>query len=121
VRSDPKGCRELVHLEVKDNDDQIISLFKKVYAQDREPVFQRRIRTVLDMNNSLGPIPRNQRILSRPELCELFNGKEEGDLESRDMIIRDAFKLYAYTQSEIAAYLGLDRTTISKIVSKTNQ
>jgi len=112
--------RELVHMDVKENDDEIIRLFQKVYAGEREPVFPKRIRTLLDMRNSLGPVPRNQRILSRPDLQNLFNGNEFGDLEKRDRIIREAFKLYAYTQSEIAAFLGLNRTTISKIVSKTN-
>ena len=82
-------------------------------------VFQKRIRTILDMENSLGAIPRNQRILSRPELKELFNGNENGDLESRNQIILEAFKVYVYTQSEIAEHLGLHKTTISKIVSKT--
>ena len=72
------------------------------------------------MNNSLGPVPRNQRILSRPELCELFNGNEEGDLEIRNRIIRDAFKLYAYTQSEIADFLNLSSSAISKIICKSN-
>ncbi|MCJ7500508.1 hypothetical protein MUP29_09650 [bacterium] len=55
------------------------------------------------------------------ELEYLFNGNELGDPEKRDRIIQEAFKLYAYTQSEIAAFLGLDRTTISKIVTKTNR
>jgi len=112
--------QELVHMDLKDNDDQIIALFQKVYAQEREPIFQKRIRTILDMENSLGPIPRNQRILGRPELKELFNGNECGDLESRNQIIFEAFKVYAYTQSEIAVHLGLHKTTISKIASKTN-
>jgi hypothetical protein len=75
---------------------------------------------LLDMENSLGPIPRNQRKLNRPELKELFNGNECGDLESRNQIIFEAFKVYAFTQSEIAAHLGLHKTTISKIVGKTN-
>lgn len=113
--------QELVHIELKDNDDQIIRLFQEVYAGEREPVFSRRIQTVLDMKNSLGPVPRKQRILRRPDLDELFVGCEYGDLETRNRISLDAFKLYAYTQSEIAAFLGLDRTTISKIVSKTNR
>ena len=75
---------------------------------------------MLDMRNSLRPIPRNQRILSRPELEELFDGNEYGDLETRNRIIRDAFKLYAYTQPEIAAFLELERSTISKVICKTN-
>jgi len=52
---------------------------------------------------------------------ELFNGNEYGDLETRNRIVIEAFKLFAYTQSEIAAHLELDKGTISKIVNKTNQ
>ena len=111
--------KELVHMEVKDNDDQIIHLFQKVYAQEREPVFQKRVRTILDMENSLGPVPRNQRILSRPELKELFKQNEYGDLDTRNKIIYDAFKLYAYTQSEIADFLGISSSAISKAICKT--
>jgi len=59
------------------------------------------------MENSLGPILRNQRILARPELKELFNGNEHGDFETRNQIIIEAFNFYAYTQSEIADHLGL--------------
>ena len=112
--------QELVHMDLKESDDQIIRLFQKVYAEQREPVFPKRIRPMLDMRNSLGPVPRNQRILSRPELEELFDGNEYGDLETRNRIILDAFKLYAYTQSEIAAFLELERSTISKVICKTN-
>jgi hypothetical protein len=112
--------QEVVHMDLKNNDDQVITLFQKVNAQEREPIFQKRIRTILDMENSLGPIPRSQRILSRPDLKELFSENENGDLESRNQIISAAFKVYAYKQSEIAAHLGLHKTTISKIVSKTN-
>ncbi len=74
----------------------------------------------MDMENSLGSVPRNQRIISRPELRELFNGNEYGDLETRNRIVIEAFKLFTYTQSEIAAHLELDKTTISKIVNKIN-
>ena len=56
---------------------------------------------------------------SRPELKELFNGTEHGDLETRNQIIFAAFKLYTYTQAEIAAHLGSHKTTISKIAGKT--
>jgi DNA-directed RNA polymerase specialized sigma subunit len=72
------------------------------------------------MKNSLGPVFRNQRILSRPELIELFNGKENDDLEERNRIIHDAFKLYAYTQSEIADFLSLSSSAISKVICKSN-
>ena len=112
--------QEFVKMDLKDNDDEIIKLFQKIYSGEREPVFSKRIQTVLDMRNSTGPVPRNQRIISRPRIEELFEGIRYNDLNNRDQIICKAYKLYAYTQSEIANYLGMDRTTISKIVSKTN-
>lgn len=107
-------------MDLKENDDQIIKLFQKVYAENREPVFQKRIHTVVDMKNSLGPVFRSQRILSRPDLQELFNGTEKGDLDTRNRIILDAFKLYAYTQSEIADFLALSCSAISKVICKSN-
>lgn len=110
---------ELVHMDLKENDDQIITLFQKVNVEDRDPVFQKRIRTVMDMKNSPGPVFRGQRILSRPDLQELFNGIEQGDLYTRNRIISDAFKLYAYTQSEIADFLGLSSSAISKVICKS--
>ena len=91
-----------------------------IYHINHRGNHQERIRTVLDMKNSLGPIPRNQRILASPELKELFNGIGYGDIETRNQIIFEAFNLFAYTQSEIADHLGLHKTTISKIASKTN-
>ncbi|MCJ7499754.1 hypothetical protein MUP29_05820 [bacterium] len=90
-----------------------------IYHINHRGNHQERIRTVLDMKNSLGPIPRNQRILAKPELKELFNGNEEGNLDTRNKIIQDAFKLYAYTQSDVAAFLYLSRSAISKIICKT--
>ncbi|NOY86610.1 MAG: hypothetical protein GXP52_04850 [Deltaproteobacteria bacterium] len=32
-------------MDLKKNDDQVISLFQKVYTGEREPVFSRRIQT----------------------------------------------------------------------------
>jgi len=72
------------------------------------------------MRNSLGPVFRNQRILSRPGFNELFNGNEEGNLNTRNRIICNAFKLYAYTQSEIADFLDLSSSAISKVICKNN-
>ena len=61
-----------------------------------------------------------QPFVSWQRACQVFfnrNGNEYGDFETRDRVISEAFKLYAYTQPEIATHLGLDRTTNSKIVS----
>ena len=111
--------QEFVNMDLKDNDDEIIKLFQEVYSGEREPVFSKRVQTVLDMEDSIHPVPRNLRVISRPGLGELFTECKYGDLETRNRIIQDAFKLYAYTQSDIAVFLDLSRSAISKIVCKT--
>jgi REP element-mobilizing transposase RayT len=113
--------KALVQMELKGNDGHIIKLFQKVYREERNPLSSKRIGPMLDMKDSSGSLPRNQRILSRPQLQELFEGGNYGNLKTRNRIIRAAFTLYAYTQSEIATFLELDRTTISKIVNKTDR
>ncbi len=111
--------QEFVRMELKDNDDEIIRLFQEVYSGEREPVFSKRVQTVLDMESSISPVPRNLRVISRPVLAELFAGCKYGDLDTRNKIIQDAFKLYAYTQSDVATFLDLSRSAISKIICKT--
>ena len=66
-------------------------------------------------------MPRNQRVLGRPTLEELFKGVTYGDYATRNKIIKDAFKMYAYTQSEIAAFLEISRSAVSKVVCNTRQ
>ena len=92
---------------------------KGSHSGEREPVFGKRVQTILDMEDSINPVPRNLRIISGPGLDDLFAGYRYGDLETRNRIIKDAFKLYAYTQSELAAFLTLSRSAISKIICKT--
>ncbi len=41
-------------------------------------------------------------------------------IERMNRVICDAFKLYAYTQPEIAAFLSLSRLAITKIICSTN-
>ena len=107
-------------MDLKGDEDQLISLFQKMYGAQSNSLLSKRVGPVLDMKNSLGPVPRNQRILHRPGLEKMFADASAGDLRTRNEIIRDAFKFYGYTQSEIANFLELDRTTISKAINKTD-
>ena len=62
-------------------------------------------------------IPRSERIVNRPTLQDLFG--EVGDLEERDRMIVFAKKRCGYLNTEIARFLGLDESTVSKIVGGT--
>lgn len=112
--------RELVHLRIRITMMRLLSCSRRCMYRIESLYFKKkRARTVMDMKNSQGPIPRSQRILARPSLSELFDGKGEGDLETRNKIIHEAFTHYAFTQSELADYLSVTRSAISKIVCKT--
>lgn len=61
-------------------------------------------------------IPKSQRFASRPPLEKLFD-KDMKDREKRNRKIKEAILMYGYTQKEIADYLGIHYSTISKLVN----
>ncbi|NTV03186.1 MAG: addiction module toxin RelE [Chlorobiaceae bacterium] len=60
-------------------------------------------------------IPREQRLVARPSLEELFKDKSPLKAE-RNRLIVSAFMEYGYTQKEIAVQTGLHYTTISRLI-----
>jgi len=50
----------------------------------------------------------------RPKLDALFAGLEDGARDARNVLIRQALHGHGYTLKEIADYLGLHYTTVSK-------
>lgn len=75
-------------------------------------------------DEKLKEVPRCQRTLSRPELSELFfNGNENVNDISRalgntDESIRRAYMDYGYSLKEIADFLRIHYSTVSRAVSK---
>ncbi len=62
-------------------------------------------------------IPKGQRYLGRPDLARLFPGAAEK--KRRDRAIAQAVLRYGYSQTEVAARLGLHYSTISRIVENS--
>ena len=62
---------------------------------------------------------------SRPDpgssLEERFHNIGFYEVGKRNRIITEAFRYYAFSQTEIAKFLGLDQSTISKITNKKDQ
>jgi DNA-directed RNA polymerase specialized sigma subunit len=96
--------------------EKIVELIK---AENNGPRLEALLRTILDAKQSIAPVQRKQRILSRPTLGELFNGVNVFKLNEINRMIVEAFRFYGYTQLEIGSFLGLNRSTISKIICKT--
>ena len=107
----------LVHTEIGKNGE---GLFELMQAEGDGYFLSRKLGTILDMKQSVSPVQRKQGILSRPSLNELFARDDQYNQEKRNHIIADAFRFHGYRQTEIGNFLGLDRSTICKIINKTN-
>ena len=77
--------------------------------------FAERLGKHLEGKKDLGEIPRSQRHADRPSLEILFQGVK--DIEERNRIIGEAVEKYGYRQTEVAGYLGIHYSTVSKIVA----
>lgn len=62
-------------------------------------------------------IPKSQRYINRPALKEILNKEMLLNRKDRNKQIKDAVNRYSYSQKEVADYLGLYYTTISRIVN----
>lgn len=65
-------------------------------------------------------IPRSQRYLSRRDLESLFTAKVLMKKERRDRKVVEAVERYGYSQKEVANYLGMHYSTISRLVNKNS-
>jgi putative transposase len=78
--------------------------------------FKKHVREVIGATLYLAELPRSYRALARPPLSELFG--EEKREDRRRAILR-AHVVHGYLLKEIANYLELHPTTISRIVNQT--
>jgi REP element-mobilizing transposase RayT len=76
--------------------------------------FQRRAEEVATRRDVL----RKELNLVRPDLGDLLD--LTGDREERDLRIREAYTGHGYTLAEIAQYLGVHFTTVSKSIKRAN-
>jgi putative transposase len=79
-----------------------------------EEAFVDKYREMLHDKIEIKEIPRTQRYLNRPQLSALFSG--EYKKPERDKRIHAAHVKHGYKMKEIADYLGVHYTTVSKIL-----
>jgi putative transposase len=70
----------------------------------------------LKKQKDIPEIPRSQRYAHRPSLEKLFSPEVRMNLRKRRGVMIKAVDQYGYRQSEIAAYLGLHYSSVSRIV-----
>jgi len=94
------------------------SPWSKVHGQVLlgEEGFVGKFKYLLEDKREIKEIPRSQRYVSRPSLDKIFSGQEAKG--QRDMGINTAHMSYGYSLKEIADYLGIHYTTVSKVIGK---
>lgn len=84
-----------------------------------EEPFIDKYRDLLHSKMQVKEIPRAQRYLNRPQLSTLFPGKYEKP--ERDKRIHTAHVRHGYKMKEIADYLGVHYTTVSKALKNEEE
>ena len=75
------------------------------------------IRGMIEERKETHEVVRNERLVGRPELSEIFNEVQESDdIAQRNRLIHKTHIRYGYTLSEIGKYLGIHYSTVSKAV-----
>jgi len=79
-------------------------------------IFIERMRGFLDGKGQMSEIPRPQRFVGRPGLEALFPPGDRLTKKERNLVIFDAHVRHGYTLKEIAEYLNIHYTTVSKVI-----
>ncbi|MBI3755201.1 MAG: transposase [Deltaproteobacteria bacterium] len=66
-------------------------------------------------------IPKSQRYVNRPSLEKIFSNEILQDKVKRDKKVAEAVEKYGYRQREVADYLGMYFTSVSRIMKWNNQ
>jgi len=75
-----------------------------------------KLKDVLENKKQVKEIPRLQRYVNRPSLEEIFRKQETK--AQRGINMNAAHLRYGYTLKEIADYLRIRYTTVSKVIAK---
>jgi len=73
------------------------------------------IKPLMRGKEKLKEITREQRYVARPPLKEIFKLK---DKKSKDQVMYKAHLQYGYTLKDIAEYIGVHYTTVSRAIKK---
>jgi REP element-mobilizing transposase RayT len=106
--------RALLAAHVLEEDQEYADLVRAVAEGSKE--FKKRARAVIGATLYRAALPRAYRAMARPSLQEVFAGTTRA--QRRATILR-AHIVYGYLLAEIARFLELHPTTISRIVNES--
>jgi putative transposase len=98
------------------------SIWEELKAQSLLGVegFADSLRHLVTEKQQIREIPKGQRFAGRPALRKLFSHKSLSK-QSRDQLITKAVTQYGYSQTELASFLDLHYSTISRILALTGK
>ena len=92
----------------------LVKLVGQVFLGSEE--FVARMQELLADKREIKEIPRSQRYPGRPSMGRIFADVRAGNRQQRNQRIAEAHIAYGYTLKEIADFLGVHYTTVSKAV-----
>ena len=107
-----KGYRDFVRAGIGGE-----RIWRKVKGQSilGEEDYVGRLMEYIRGRRDIQEIPKQQRYLNRPGLNELFRNKGK-DKEKRNKLMYNAVVEHGYSQKEIADFLGLHYSTVSRLI-----
>jgi REP element-mobilizing transposase RayT/DNA-binding CsgD family transcriptional regulator len=75
----------------------------------------------IDGKRKISEIPRSQRYPGRPPLERVFTDIPDASRQQRNLLMAESHIKYGYTLKEIADFLGIHYTTVSKVVAATRK
>jgi REP element-mobilizing transposase RayT len=66
-------------------------------------------------------IPKEQRFLKRPKLEEILHKELKGEKKKRNRKIKEAVEKYGYSQMEVAHYLKMHYSTVSRLIKEQRE
>lgn len=79
--------------------------------------FTEKMQELISDSDKVGEIPKGQKYLNRPSLKQLFNKDLGEDKKKRNDRVREAVEVHGYNQREVASFLSLHYTTVSRIMN----
>lgn len=108
-----KGYRKFINEKISSE-----SIFKDVQAQSilGEEKFVATLKGYIKGYKDVSEIPKTQRYVDRPKLETIFDTRILHDRDKRNKKIVEAVEKHGYKQREIAEYLRMHFTSISRII-----
>jgi len=74
-----------------------------------------KINHLMSVKENLKEITKKQLYVTRPPLNEIFKPKDQ---KSKDQVMYEAHQQYGYTLKDIAEYIGVHYTTVSRVIKR---